>query len=186
MSPVAHLTGCDFSFALVSPPHTRHQFTAPASYLTTHLNYLTSTSPCIREILTHVGRLERLLGLFRGFCFDLPPPENPTAIYGLSPPCLPTTARTGPRPKELCQTRYLSLLVGSAMRRERRSQGFQTNSELRVSSRNSGCGGLHSQGTAGYQMIRSYAEVECECECEWTAKGNSRTAAIEAREQRLR
>ena len=50
----------------------------------THLNYLTSTSPHIREILTQVDRLERFVRLLRGFCFGLPP-ENPTAIYGLSP-----------------------------------------------------------------------------------------------------
>ncbi|KAH8099676.1 hypothetical protein DFH11DRAFT_1719500, partial [Phellopilus nigrolimitatus] len=56
----------------------------------THLTYLTSTSPRIREILTSDGGLERLLRLLRDFCVSLPPPpENPSAIYGLLPPCYP-------------------------------------------------------------------------------------------------
>lgn len=50
-----------------------------------HLTYLTSTSPRIRDILTCDGGLERLVRLIRDFCFSPPPPENPTAIYGLSP-----------------------------------------------------------------------------------------------------
>lgn len=54
----------------------------------THLTYLTSTSPRIREILTCDGGLERLVRLLRDFCLSPPPPENPAAIYGLSPPGL--------------------------------------------------------------------------------------------------
>ena len=55
----------------------------------THLTYLTATSPRIREILTCDGGLERLVRLLRDFCFSPPPPENPSAIFGLSPPSLP-------------------------------------------------------------------------------------------------
>lgn len=55
----------------------------------THLTYLTSTSPRIREILTCDGGLERLVRLLRDFCLSPPPPENPSAIYGLAPPSLP-------------------------------------------------------------------------------------------------
>lgn len=55
----------------------------------THLTYLTATSPRIREILTCDGGLERLVHLLRDFCFSPPPPENPSAIFGLSPPTLP-------------------------------------------------------------------------------------------------
>lgn len=52
----------------------------------THLTYLTSTSPRIREILTCDGGLERLVRLLKDFCISPPPPENPAFIYGLSPP----------------------------------------------------------------------------------------------------
>ena len=55
----------------------------------THLTYLTSTSPRIREILTCDGGLERLVRLLHDFCLSPPPPENPSAIYGLSPPNIP-------------------------------------------------------------------------------------------------
>ncbi|OCB89318.1 hypothetical protein A7U60_g3519 [Sanghuangporus baumii] len=59
----------------------------------THLTYLTSTSPRIREILTCDGGLERLVRLLKDFCFSPPPPENPSAIFGLSPPSLPRPAQ---------------------------------------------------------------------------------------------
>ncbi|EJD06317.1 uncharacterized protein FOMMEDRAFT_138352 [Fomitiporia mediterranea MF3/22] len=59
----------------------------------THLTYLTSTSPRIREILTCDGGLERLVRLLRDFCLSPPPPENPSAIFGLSPPGLPRPAQ---------------------------------------------------------------------------------------------
>lgn len=52
----------------------------------THLTYLTSTSPRIREIMTMDGGLERLVKILQDFCFSPPPPENPTVIYGLLPP----------------------------------------------------------------------------------------------------
>src|ERR1700761_7148325 len=52
----------------------------------THLAYLTSTSPRIREILTMDGGLERLVRLLRVFCRAPPPPEAPQLFYGLSPP----------------------------------------------------------------------------------------------------
>lgn len=55
----------------------------------THLVYLTSTSPRIREILTCDGGLERLVRLLRDFCLSPPPPENPAFIYGLSPQGIP-------------------------------------------------------------------------------------------------
>lgn len=55
----------------------------------THLTYLTSTSPRIREILTCDGGLERLVRLLRDFCIAPPPPENPALIFGLSPPAIP-------------------------------------------------------------------------------------------------
>ncbi|KAH7884857.1 hypothetical protein F5I97DRAFT_1812282 [Phlebopus sp. FC_14] len=51
-----------------------------------HLNYLTSTSPRIREIMTMDGGLERLVRMLHDFCMCPPPPENPNVIYGLSPP----------------------------------------------------------------------------------------------------
>lgn len=51
----------------------------------THLTYLTSTSPRIREIMTFDGGLERLVALLREFCLSPPPPENPALLYGLAP-----------------------------------------------------------------------------------------------------
>ncbi|KAI0364252.1 hypothetical protein BV20DRAFT_974684 [Pilatotrama ljubarskyi] len=52
----------------------------------THLVYLTSTSPRIREIMTMDGGLERLVRILHDFCISPPPPENPAIFYGLSPP----------------------------------------------------------------------------------------------------
>ncbi|KAK7035485.1 hypothetical protein VNI00_011778 [Paramarasmius palmivorus] len=52
----------------------------------THLAYLTSTSPRIREIMTMDGGLERLVRLLLDFCISPPPPENPSLFYGLAPP----------------------------------------------------------------------------------------------------
>ncbi|KAJ3821134.1 hypothetical protein F5878DRAFT_651985 [Lentinula raphanica] len=52
----------------------------------THLTYLTSTSPRIREIMTMDGGLERLVRLLHEFCICPPPPENPSLFYGLAPP----------------------------------------------------------------------------------------------------
>ncbi|KAF9460214.1 hypothetical protein BDZ94DRAFT_1266533 [Collybia nuda] len=52
----------------------------------THLTYLTSTSPRIREIMTMDGGLERLVRLLHDFCMCPPPPENATLLYGLTPP----------------------------------------------------------------------------------------------------
>ncbi|KAH7098472.1 hypothetical protein BKA62DRAFT_622545 [Auriculariales sp. MPI-PUGE-AT-0066] len=51
-----------------------------------HLTYLTSTSPRIREILTFDGGLERLVRILRDFCIAPPPPENAQVFYGLAPP----------------------------------------------------------------------------------------------------
>ncbi|KAI0058792.1 hypothetical protein BV25DRAFT_1810294 [Artomyces pyxidatus] len=52
----------------------------------THLTYLTSTSPRIREIMTMDGGLERLVRILHDFCMSPPPPENPAVLYGLLPP----------------------------------------------------------------------------------------------------
>jgi len=52
----------------------------------THLTYLTSTSPRIREIMTMDGGLERLVRILHEFCMCPPPPENPAVLYGLTPP----------------------------------------------------------------------------------------------------
>lgn len=49
----------------------------------THLTYLTSTSPRIREILTLDGGLERLLHILRNSSIPRPPPPPPD-LYGLS------------------------------------------------------------------------------------------------------
>lgn len=57
----------------------------------THLTYLTSTSPRIREILTLDGGLERLLHILRNSCIPRPPPPPPD-LYGLS---LSVPASTG-------------------------------------------------------------------------------------------
>ncbi|KAH8094463.1 hypothetical protein BXZ70DRAFT_358643 [Cristinia sonorae] len=54
----------------------------------THLTYLTSTSPRIREIMTMDGGLERLVRILHDFCICPPPPENPAVFYGLQPPTL--------------------------------------------------------------------------------------------------
>ncbi|KAI0293510.1 hypothetical protein B0F90DRAFT_1822026 [Multifurca ochricompacta] len=43
----------------------------------THLTYLTSTSPRIREIMVMDGGLERLVRMLHDFCLSPPPPENP-------------------------------------------------------------------------------------------------------------
>ncbi|KAL4243592.1 MYND-type zinc finger protein samB [Abortiporus biennis] len=55
----------------------------------THLTYLTSTSPRIREIMTMDGGLERLVRILQDFCICPPPPENPALFYGLQPPSTP-------------------------------------------------------------------------------------------------
>ncbi|KAA1467283.1 hypothetical protein DENSPDRAFT_234171 [Dentipellis sp. KUC8613] len=52
----------------------------------THLTYLTSTSPRIREIMTMDGGLERLVRILLDFCISPPPPDNPAVLYGLLPP----------------------------------------------------------------------------------------------------
>ncbi|KAG5635156.1 hypothetical protein H0H81_012197 [Sphagnurus paluster] len=52
----------------------------------THLTYLTSTSPRIREIMTMDGGLERLVHILHDFCLCPPPPENGAVLYGLIPP----------------------------------------------------------------------------------------------------
>ncbi|KAF8754925.1 MYND finger [Rhizoctonia solani] len=52
----------------------------------THLVYLTSTSPRIREILTLDGGLERLVRILRDFCANPPRRRDAAWIYGLSPP----------------------------------------------------------------------------------------------------
>ncbi|KAJ2929624.1 hypothetical protein H1R20_g7466, partial [Candolleomyces eurysporus] len=52
----------------------------------THLVYLTSTSPRIREIMTQDGGLERLVRMLHEYCMSPTPPENPASIYGLTPP----------------------------------------------------------------------------------------------------
>ncbi|KAH6902060.1 hypothetical protein BKA70DRAFT_1374627 [Coprinopsis sp. MPI-PUGE-AT-0042] len=52
----------------------------------THLSYLTSTSPRIREIMTQDGGLERLVRMLHDYCLSPTPPENPGLIYGLTPP----------------------------------------------------------------------------------------------------
>ncbi|KZV81265.1 hypothetical protein EXIGLDRAFT_844764 [Exidia glandulosa HHB12029] len=60
-----------------------------------HLTYLTSTSPRIREILTFDGGLERLVRIARDFCAHMPAPESPAIFYGLQPPgTLATTTTT--------------------------------------------------------------------------------------------
>ena len=51
----------------------------------THLGYLTSTSPRIREIMTMDGGLERLIRILHDFCLSPPPPENPNVYHGLLP-----------------------------------------------------------------------------------------------------
>ncbi|KAB5589716.1 MYND finger protein [Ceratobasidium theobromae] len=52
----------------------------------THLVYLTSTSPRIREILTLDGGLERLVRILRDFCANPPRRRDAAWIYALSPP----------------------------------------------------------------------------------------------------
>ncbi|KAG8853996.1 hypothetical protein FRB96_007859 [Tulasnella sp. 330] len=61
----------------------------------THLTYLTSTSPRIREILTIDGGLERLVRLLRDFCSHPPPPQSPRIIYGLKPAALKKRKQKG-------------------------------------------------------------------------------------------
>jgi hypothetical protein len=60
----------------------------------THLTYLTSTSPRIREIMTFDGGLERLVQILRDFCLHPPSPENPSLMYGLSPTPIRPVRRT--------------------------------------------------------------------------------------------
>ncbi|KAG8726503.1 hypothetical protein FRC12_023343, partial [Ceratobasidium sp. 428] len=52
----------------------------------THLVYLTSTSPRIREILTLDGGLERLVRILRNFCANPPRRRDAAWIYALSAP----------------------------------------------------------------------------------------------------
>ena len=58
----------------------------PLTNSLSHLAYLTSTSPRIREILTVDGGLECLVRLLLDFCNSPPPPVNPRQFYGLLPP----------------------------------------------------------------------------------------------------
>jgi hypothetical protein len=58
----------------------------------THLTYLTSTSPRIREILTADGGIERIVRLLRDFASSPPPPEVPSLFYGLMPPGVSMTS----------------------------------------------------------------------------------------------
>ncbi|KAI0031123.1 hypothetical protein K488DRAFT_35573, partial [Vararia minispora EC-137] len=58
----------------------------PLTNSLSHLVYLTSTSPRIREIMTMDGGLERLIRILHDFCISPPPPENPSILYGLLPP----------------------------------------------------------------------------------------------------
>ncbi|KAH8829321.1 hypothetical protein DL96DRAFT_1597665 [Flagelloscypha sp. PMI_526] len=51
----------------------------------THLVYLTSTSPRIREIMTMDGGLERLVRILHAFVLAPPLPESSSLIFGLSP-----------------------------------------------------------------------------------------------------
>ncbi|TRM56514.1 hypothetical protein BD626DRAFT_587313 [Schizophyllum amplum] len=60
----------------------------------THLTYLTSTSPRIREIMTMDGGLERLVKILHDFCLAPPSPENPVLFYGLMPK--PAKGRASP------------------------------------------------------------------------------------------
>ncbi|QRV75660.1 MYND Zn-finger protein [Ceratobasidium sp. AG-Ba] len=65
----------------------------------THLVYLTSTSPRIREILTLDGGLERLVRILRDFCANPPRRRDAAWIYALSPPeDLPQTIEHRPSP----------------------------------------------------------------------------------------
>lgn len=57
----------------------------PLNNSLTHLTYLTSTSPRIREILTVDGGLECLVRMLLDFCSRPPPPINPRHFYGLLP-----------------------------------------------------------------------------------------------------
>ena len=95
MSPVAHLTRRAFCLhsSHLTILDTNSPLPLPTSLI--HLNDLTSTLHRIRKILMQDGGLERLVRLLRDFCFAPPPPENPTAIYGLSPP---SVARPPPIP----------------------------------------------------------------------------------------
>jgi len=58
----------------------------PLNNSLTHLTYLTSSSPRIREILTVDGGLECLVRMLLDFCSRPPPPINPRHFYGLLPP----------------------------------------------------------------------------------------------------
>ncbi|KAF8257922.1 hypothetical protein EI94DRAFT_1626267, partial [Lactarius quietus] len=48
--------------------------------------YLRCTSPRIREIMVMDGGLDRLVRMLHDLCLIHPLPENPTLLYGLSPP----------------------------------------------------------------------------------------------------
>ncbi|KAF9005383.1 hypothetical protein BDZ89DRAFT_1145152 [Hymenopellis radicata] len=52
----------------------------------TQLTYLSSTSPCIREIMTQDGGLKRLVKILYEFCLCPPPSENSALFYNLAPP----------------------------------------------------------------------------------------------------
>src|ERR1700735_1425687 len=57
----------------------------PLNNSLTHLTYLTSSSPRIREILAVYGRLECLVRMLLDFCSRSLPPINPRRFYGLLP-----------------------------------------------------------------------------------------------------
>ena len=76
-------TNFDISFFLLALDTTSP---LPLFNSLTHLTYLTSTSPRIREIMTMDGGLERLVRILHEFCICPPPPENPAILYGLIPP----------------------------------------------------------------------------------------------------
>ncbi|KAH8109689.1 hypothetical protein DFH11DRAFT_1730944 [Phellopilus nigrolimitatus] len=103
----------------------------------THLTYLTSTSPRIREILTCDGGLRCLVRLLRDFRLSPPLPENPSAIYG--PPLLGFPARRPlplPTPNPLTSTPHTAgtlELVGCGLEAWLTSKGFAVGSSASAS-----------------------------------------------------
>ena len=128
-----------------------HHTTSPLPLLNslTHLIYLTTTSPCIREIRTCDGGLERLVHLLRDFCLSPPPTENPFLVFGLSPIDLPR-----PHP--------IPALTPKAFDRrfQRRSERIGTHPELCCSGEYVGSDWVYPGGVAGVQGLCGGTERE--------------------------
>jgi hypothetical protein len=71
----------------------------PLFNVLTHLTYLTSTSPRIREIMVTDGGLEHLVRMLHDFCLSTPSREPSTPLQPFASKLPSPSARSYPDPK---------------------------------------------------------------------------------------